>query len=141
MKSAKCFKSDVCHTENCTYARTRHRIQSGVWNGPLVGYHEDQPYTIREAIGFWYENVSDDQGSVFFRDKCSGLHCSKVCPEQIVLEVDGKENAWSVGARITVAAAVLLIALVCFTMKVNYLLPLLYTYTIYYHSLMLVLRR
>ena len=108
--------SDVCVTKPVT---SRHRIQSGVWNGPLLGYHEGQGYTISRAIGYWYENVSDTEEGVVFRDVCSGVHCSKTCPEQIVLETKSREEAWSVGVRIAIAAAVLLIAAISLMMKVN----------------------
>jgi hypothetical protein len=97
----------------------RHRIQSGVWNGPLLGYHEGQGYTPSRAIRYWYENVSGTEERVTFRDLCSGPHCSKVCPEQIVLEAESKAEAWSVGVRITVAATVLLVAAVSLMMKVK----------------------
>ena len=102
-----------------TYMPHRHKIQSGVWNGPLVGYHETQSYTISRAIRFWYENISNGEESVTFRDKCSGLHCSKSCPEQIVLEVEERENAWPMGVKIGVVAVVLFIAVMCLLMKVS----------------------
>ena len=98
---------------------TRHRIQSGVWNGPLIGYHGGLGYTISKAIGHWYENISDTEERVAFRDACSGVHCSKACPEQILLDSNSKEDVWSPSVRIGVAVAVLLIAVSSLVMKVN----------------------
>ena len=97
----------------------RHRIQSGVWNGPLLGYYDGEGYTIRDAINYWYLNVSDRGVGVAFRDQCSGPHCSNSCPEEIVLVPQREADTWSVGARVIIAMMVLLIAVICLTMKVG----------------------
>lgn len=89
-----------------------------MWNGPLLGYHKGTGYSIIRAIGHWYQNVSNSDEGVVFRDTCSGIHCSKVCPEMIVVETESKLEEWSVGARIAVSIAILLIAVVSLTMKV-----------------------
>ena len=131
VEGAKCLMHHECIPKTIS---TRHRIQSGVWNGPLLGYHQGQGYTIRRAIGHWYENISDTEEEVAFRDACSGLHCSRTCPEQILLESNSQKDAWSVGVRIGVAAAVLLIAVSSLVMKVN--VHPLYTYIHIYHLCM-----
>lgn len=99
---------------------TRHRIQSGVWNGPLLGYHGSESYTISRAIRLWYENISKTEEGVGFREACTGVHCSRACPEQILLELNSRVDVWSVGVRIAVAAGVLLIAVSSLVMKVSH---------------------
>jgi hypothetical protein len=95
----------------------RHRIQSGVWNGPPLGYYDGEGYTIRDAIDYWYWNVSDKREGVAFRDECSSPHCSNSCPEEIVLVSRREAETWSVGARVTIAILVLLIAIISLMMK------------------------
>ena len=93
-----------------------------MWSDQALAYYDDQGYTIRDAINYWYLNVSDTEESVVFRDVCSGPHCSNVCPEVIILVPDNTGNIWSGGARIAIAVIVLLIAVICLVMKVSTLL-------------------
>ena len=97
----------------------RHRIESGVWSDKVLAYYDGQGYTIRDAINYWYWNVSGTEESVVFRDVCSGPHCSNVCPEVISLVADNTGNMWSGGARIAIAVIVLLISVICLVMKVS----------------------
>ena len=90
-----------------------------MWNGPLLGYYDGEGYTIRDAIHYWYWNVSDKREGVAFRDQCSTPHCSNSCPEEIALTSLTDAETWSVGARVTIAILVLLIAITCLIMKVN----------------------
>ena len=96
----------------------RHRVESGVWSDQVLAYYDGQGYTIRDAINYWYWNVSDTEESVVFRDVCSGPHCSNICPEVITLEADNAEDVWSGAARIAIAVVVLFISIVCLIMKV-----------------------
>ena len=98
----------------------RHRIESGVWSDQTLAYYDDQGYTIRDAINYWYLNVSDTEESVVFRDVCSGPHCSNVCPEVITLHTDDTGEVWSTSTRLVITCAVLLIAVICLLMKVRY---------------------
>ena len=96
----------------------RHRVQSGVWSSHVLAYYEGQGYTIRDAIHYWYWNVSDTEEGVAFRDVCSGPHCSSTCPEEFILEGEDVAAGWSTGAKITIAVVVLTIAVICLLMKV-----------------------
>ena len=53
-----------------------------------------------------------------FRDVCSGPHCSKMCPEELILEEDSTAEAWPTDVKITIAVIVLTIAIICLLMKV-----------------------
>ena len=96
---------------------TSHRIQSGIWSRDVLAYYEGQGYTIRDAIHYWYWNVSNTEEGVAFRDVCTGPHCSNTCPEEIILSAEIAET-WSGGARIAIAVIVLTIALICLLLKV-----------------------
>ena len=91
-----------------------------MWSTPLLGYHDGVGYTIRDALHYWYWNVSDTGEGVAFRDTCSTPHCSNSCPEEIVLVDEGETEMWSVGARVTIGILVLLIGLISLTMKVSH---------------------
>ena len=95
----------------------RHRIQYGVWNSEVRGYLDGQRYTIRGAIDYWYNSEGRKEG-VAFRDVCSGPHCSRACPEMIVLAQGVESEAWSLAVRATIAAVVLLIAVTSLVLKV-----------------------
>ena len=97
---------------------TSHRIQSGIWSRDVLAYYEGQGYTIRDAIHYWYWNVSNTEEGVAFRDVCTGPHCSNTCPEEIILSAEIAET-WSGGARIAIAVIVLTIALICLLLKVS----------------------
>ena len=101
------------------YFCNRHRIQPGIWSDQVLAYYNGEGYTIRDAINYWYWNVSGTEEGVAFRDQCSGPHCSNVCPEKISLQTDNPAEAWPRGAKIAIIAIVLLIAVVCLMMKVN----------------------
>ena len=74
---------------------------------------------MRDAISYWYWNVSDSGNVVVFRDACSGPHCSNSCPEQISLQAGSSAlDAWSKEGRAIVAAIILLISIVSVMMKV-----------------------
>ena len=96
-----------------------HRVESGIWSDQDLAYYEGEGYTIRDAINYWYWNVSNTNEAVVFRDECSGPHCSNVCPEEISLETTNGAVVWSGAARIAIAAIVLLITAVCLLMKVG----------------------
>ena len=89
-----------------------------MWNGPLLGYYDGEGYTIRDAIHYWYWNVSDNREGVAFRDECSGPQCSNSCPEEIVL-MSLQAQPWSTPVITVIIIAVLFIAAVCFVLKVN----------------------
>ena len=89
-----------------------------MWNDKELAYYDGRGYTIRDAIDFWYKNLSDTEEGVVFRDLCSGPHCSNTCPEKIILETESAAEEWSVAARISIAAVVLTIAVVCLLLKV-----------------------
>ena len=95
-----------------------HSIQSGIWSRDVLAYYEGQGYTIRDAIHYWYWNISDTDEGVAFRDVCTGPHCSNACPEEILLSAEIAET-WSEGARIAIAVIVLTIAVICLLLKVN----------------------
>ena len=95
----------------------RHTIQSGIWSSWNLTYFEGRAYTVRDAIDYWYWNVSDTDEGVGFRDMCSGPHCNNNCPERFILEREGA-HVWSTGAKITIAVIVVAIALICLLMKV-----------------------
>ena len=46
-------------------------VSSGISNGHVLGYYEGVGYTIRDAIDYWYRNVSDNRVGVAFRDECT----------------------------------------------------------------------
>ena len=96
----------------------RHRVQSGVWSSHVLAYYDGQGYTIRDAIHYWYWNVSDTEEGVAFRDACSGPHCSSTCPEEFILGGEYVAGGWSTGAKISIAVIVLTIAVICLLMKV-----------------------
>ena len=95
----------------------RHKVQSGIWSSQKLAYHEGQAFTIRDAIHYWYWNVSDREEGVAFHDVCSGPRCNNECPEELILEGESTQ-AWSGGAKIAIAVIVLTIAAVCLLMKV-----------------------
>ena len=97
--------------------RYRHKIQTGVWSNRNLAYYKGQGYTIRDAIDYWYWNVSDTDEGVAFRDVCSGPRCNDGCPEELILEGERAE-VWSAGAKIAIAALVMAIAITCLFMKV-----------------------
>ena len=90
-----------------------------MWSDEVLAYYEGQGYTIRDAIDYWYWNVSDTEEGVVFRDECSGPHCSNVCPEEIILETESAAEDWSAAARIVIAVIVLAIAVFCLLLKVR----------------------
>ena len=93
-------------------------MKSTLWNARVQGYYDGDGYTIRDAINYWYWNVSDESEGVAFRDICSTLHCSNSCPNQIsVLETE--VDMWSVAGQAVVASAVLLIIIICLTLKAS----------------------
>ena len=95
-----------------------HRIQSGIWSRDVLAYYEGQGYTIRDAIHYWYWNISNTEEGVAFRDVCAGPQCSNTCPEEIILSAETAET-WSGGARIAIAVIVLTIAAICLLLKVH----------------------
>ena len=95
----------------------RHTIQSGVWSSRNLSFFKGRGYTIRDAIDYWYWNMSDTDEGVGFRDMCSGPHCNNNCPEMFILEREGTD-VWSSGAKITIAVIVVAIAIICLLMKV-----------------------
>ena len=95
-----------------------HRIQSGIWSRDVLAYYEGQGYTIRDAIHYWYWNISNTEEGVAFRDVCTGPQCSNTCPEEIILSAETAET-WSGGARIAIAVIVLTIAAMCLLLKVH----------------------
>ena len=99
----------------------RHSIQSGVWGGPLHGYLNNVEYTIRDAIDYWYWNLSHMEEGVAFRDTCADPHCSNSCPEEIVLLL---ENAgkWPTGMKVLMAIIILLTAVICLVLKASHVL-------------------
>ena len=107
----------MCNNVKISGIFSRHKIQSGVWSSQKLAYHEGQAYTIRDAIHYWYWNVSDGEEGVAFRDVCSGPRCNNECPEELILEGESTQ-AWSGGAKIAIAVIVLTIAAVCLLMKV-----------------------
>ena len=90
-----------------------------MWNDQVLAYYDNTGYTIRDAIDYWYLNVSETEEGVVFRDVCSGPHCSNVCPEEIILQTESAAEDWSGAARIAIAAVVLTIAVVCLLLKVS----------------------
>ena len=98
----------------------RHRIESGVWSREILGYYNGTGHTIRSAIDLWYNHSEE---SLVFRDVCSGPHCSNACPEQIALSKTEEAKTWATGARIAIAAVVLLIGVTCLILKVLQALP------------------
>ena len=96
---------------------TRHVIRSGVWSSQNLAYYERRGYTIRDAIDYWYWNVSDTDKGIAFRDVCSGPRCNDGCPEELTLEGD-RAVVWSAGAKIAIAALVMAIATLCLLLKV-----------------------
>lgn len=96
-----------------------HRISPGIWKTNVLGYYKDKGYTIRDAIHYWYHNVSDEEEGVVFSDKCSGPHCSHSYPDKIVLqEVSSAASTWSAGSKITITVVVLLISMASIMLKV-----------------------
>ena len=93
-------------------------MQSGIWSDKSLAYYNNTGYTIRDAIDYWYLNVSETEEGVVFRDVCSGPHCSNVCPEEIILQTESAAEDWSGAARIAIAAVVLSIAVVSMLLKV-----------------------
>ena len=90
-----------------------------MWSDEVLAYYEGQGYTIRDAIDYWYRNVSNTEEGVVFRDVCSGPHCSNACPEEIILETESAAEDWSAAARIVIAVIVLAIAVFCLLLKVR----------------------
>ena len=99
---------------------SRHRVRPGIWSDKSLAYYNGVDYTIRDAIDYWYWNVSETEEGVVFRDVCSGPHCSNVCPEEIILQTESAVEDWSGASRIAIAAVVLTIAVVCMLLKVLY---------------------
>ena len=100
----------------------RHTVEPGVWSDQVLAYYDGQGYTIRDAITYWYLNVSDTEESVVFRDVCSSPHCRNVCPEIFSLQTGSTGDVWSITARVTIAVIVNLISVVCLIMKVTKLI-------------------
>ena len=91
-----------------------------MWSDQDLAYYEGEGYTIRDAINYWYWNVSNTNETVVFRDECSGPHCSNVCPEEISLETGSGAVVWSGATRMAIATTVLLISIICLVMKVSF---------------------
>ena len=95
-------------------------MRSGLWSERILGYHDGVGYTIRDALHYWYWNVSDTGEGVAFRDTCSTPHCSNSCPEEIVIEDGGTAGKWPVEIKAVITLAVLLVTVACLVLKVNY---------------------
>ena len=84
-----------------------------------MAYYEGQGYTIRDAIDFWYQTLSDAAADgVVFREVCLRPHCSDSCPDEILLNTGNFVDAWSPASKIVISCLVILVSVVTLLMRV-----------------------
>ena len=92
----------------------------GIWSEGVLGYYDGVGYTVRDAIHYWYQNVSETGEGVVFRDECTGPHCGNSCPENVEILLGNEEaQSWPVGGSITMYLIVMLVSAFCAIMKVR----------------------
>ena len=100
------------------YRNCRHTIKKDVWNTFNANRSDIGIYTIKDAIGKWYQNQNK---ALKFHDSCQGPHCNNECPEMFILDELQSDN-WLPGIKVLLVLVVIGVVIACVVVKVIFLL-------------------